>query len=152
MPALAQLRTHMAVKKKPTKGQKPKTQPRYNGKHPGGRPPKWGNPEDFQAAIDAYFTKCETSSPPKPKTIMGLALALDLSFQGLIEYAAKGEYSEIVKRAKATVVEEVEQRLFGTTPTGAIFWLKNHGGYRDQQDHKVDASVSITIGKKDADL
>ena len=36
----------------------------------------------------------------------------------------------------------------GTTPTGAIFWLKNHAGYTDKQETTIeggDKPVTIKV-------
>jgi len=69
----------------------------------------------------------------RPYTIMGLAMHLDLSRQGLCEYADKGLFSDIVKRAKQKVEMFVEEQLlWSKSATGAIFWLKNHAGYTDK--------------------
>jgi len=137
-------------------------------KHAGGRPPKFATPEELQAAVDAYFDSCWTEKiteatdtktgvctmstvryQSRPYTIMGLALALDLSRQGLCEYADKGDFSDIVKKAKAKVEMNVEELLLDGKGTGPIFWLKNHAGYKDQQEvkhsgefiHKVERVV-----------
>lgn len=110
-----------------------------------GRPAKFTDPNVMQKAIDDYFAECEKNE--KPKTIMGLALALDMCRDSLCEYEKDGRFSDIVKKAKARVVQEVEARLFTGNPTGAIFWLKNHAGYRDKADveHSGIAIGPITI-------
>ncbi len=122
-------------------------------KHPGGRPLKYKTPQQLQEKIDEYFDSCwidkvteitdkegnitstNVRYQNRPYTIMGLALALDLSRQGLCEYAKKGEFSDIIKKAKGKVEMNVEEMLFtGKQAAGPIFWLKNHAGYRDKQE------------------
>lgn len=111
-------------------------------KHAGGRPPKFTRAEEMQAKIDAYFAKCEQRE--EPKTMAGLALALDLSRQGLCEYAEKGEFSDTVKKARRTVESEVEIRLLaGGNAAGAIFWLKNNSDYRDKQEVKHSGVLTL---------
>lgn len=132
-------------------------------KHAGGRPPKFSGPEDLQARIDEYFESCwvdkitETENKEtgeiitsnvkyqnRPYTIMGLALHIGLSRQGLCEYAAKGEFSDIVKTAKEKVEMFAEELLFTSkNPGGAIFWLKNHAGYRDKQEVEHSGSIEM---------
>lgn len=104
-------------------------------KHAGGRPPKYKKPSDMEAVIESYFAKCDEEK--RPYTIMGLALALDLTRQGLCEYAEKGEFSDLVKKAKSKVELSVEERLFGPHATGSIFWLKNHAGYKDKHETEI---------------
>jgi len=121
-----------------------------NQKHPGGRPPIYEMPEQMQEAIDDYYESCwdiveikrgEGESQTietvrrqmRPYTIMGLALAIGMTRETLCEYAKKGEFSDIVKRAKAIVERDVEENLLaGKNAAGPIFWLKNHAGYTDK--------------------
>lgn len=72
-------------------------------KHPGGRPLKFGSPEELQARIDQYFSSCEgklaidSDGKPiidkhgkpviageKPPTITGLAHALGMTRRGFL--------------------------------------------------------------------
>lgn len=110
-----------------------------------GRPAKFTDPNVMQKAIDDYFSECEKNE--KPKTIMGLALALDMCRDSLCEYEKNGVFSDIIKKAKARVIQDVESRLFTGNPAGAIFWLKNHAGYRDKAEveHSGSALGPITI-------
>lgn len=103
-------------------------------KHAGGRPPKYKTVEQLQKKIKEYFETCDNED--RPYTVMGLALALNLTRQGLREYANKGEFSDTIKEARGIVERQVEERLFSNCPTGAIFWLKNNAEtpYRDKQE------------------
>lgn len=124
-----------------------------NGKHPGGRPPLYKMAQELQAKIDEYFESCwidkvvevtdkegnvtTTNSryQNRPYTVMGLALALGMCRDTLCEYAKNGEFSDIIKKAKAKVEMNVEENLlWGKNAAGPIFWLKNHAGYRDKQE------------------
>ena len=49
-----------ANKKTKSKPAKRKTKPASNGKHPGGRPPLFDDPNKMQTSIDEYF-----DNPPK---------------------------------------------------------------------------------------
>ena len=91
-------------------------------KNLGGRPPKYATPELLQAAVDTYFEGINGDTP----TVMGLALACDLSYQGLMEYSQKEQFSGIVDKAKTRIALNIEKDLIDGTnnPTGKIFWTK----------------------------
>lgn len=124
-------------------------------KHAGGRPPKYPTPELLQTAVDEYFESCwidkVTESTDKdgactmsnvryqnrPYTIAGLAYHLEMTTQGVREYQGKDEFSCIIKRAKLKIEMNFEENLSGKNPTGSIFWLKNHAGYRDKTEQEL---------------
>lgn len=103
-------------------------------KHPGGRPLKFQNVEELQAAIDTFFAECEAGG--KPYTITGLALALDTSRKLLCEYEERPEFSNAIKRAKTIVERYAEERLYTGSATGPIFALKNFD-WSDKQDVNI---------------
>jgi hypothetical protein len=96
-----------------------------------GRPPVFSTPEQMQDAVDAYFNDCKENDIPY--TICGLALAIGMTRETLRCYGNNERFSDIVKRAKLIVEESVERRLFGSSPTGAIFHLKANSGWRDSE-------------------
>lgn len=109
-------------------------------KNPVGRPSKYPSPDDMQAAIDAYF---DNANAP---TMAGLAL--ELGFQdrrSLSDYAEKDNFLPVIKRARTRLEEFHERNLLGKNPTGSIFWLKNHSGYRDRQEFSGAGGGPITI-------
>lgn len=80
---------------------------------------------------EEYFAKCKAEG--ESVLLTGLILALGLSSrESLDEYGRRPEFSDSVKKAKVRVEMEYERRLSSTSPTGAIFALKNFG-WRDQQ-------------------
>lgn len=84
--------------------------------------------------IDDYFDSLEKDGKPVVKpTVTGLALHLDLTRQGLIEYEAKPDFSYTVKIGKARVEKFIEERLYEGSPAGAIFNLKNNFGWKDER-------------------
>jgi len=134
-------------------------------KHPGGRPPKFNTPEEIQEKIQTYFDSCwvdkvtETTAKDgtvtmttiryqdRPYTVSGLALALDMTTEGLREYGNKGEFSAIIKKAKLQITMCWEERLDGKNAAGPIFWLKNHAGYTDKQEveHSGPGGAAIPV-------
>ena len=126
--------------------------------NPVGRPLKYKSAEEMQILIDKYFEDCDNymfktydeegnevfKHQPKPYTITGLGLALNLSRQDLLQYQGRKEFADTVKRAKQRCENYAEEQLFRQGNTaGVIFNLKNNYGYKDKQE--VEAEVSQTI-------
>lgn len=117
-----------------------------------GRPLKFKTVDDLQKAIDAYFQEIKESVYVnadgthiyEPLTITGLALALDTTRQGLMNYEERDEYYDAIKKAKTRIENYAEKRLFGTTPTGAIFALKNYG-WDDKTQQEISGKNGSAI-------
>lgn len=134
-------------------------------KHAGGRPPLYDSPEKMQDVIDEYFAECDNRikeihtkegdsvgvNVPEPYTMSGLAYALGMSRQTVIDYKNKDEFLDTIKRARARVERDVERRLMeGTTgAAGPIFNLKNNFSWRDKSE--VESSGEITHKFEDMD-
>lgn len=126
--------------------------------YPGGRPLKYKTVEELQAKIDQYFEDCDNfmlktydgegkevfKHQPKPYTITGLALALNMARQDLLNYQNREPFEAVVTHAKLRCENYAEQQLFTNRNTaGVIFNLKNNYGYKDKQD--IEAEVTQTI-------
>jgi hypothetical protein len=132
---------------------------------PAGRPPKYKSPEEMQRIIDLYFIACKVHQTGDDKimegmseddlivindiddtipTITGLALALDLTRDNLLNYQGKPEFQDTVKRAKEKVHAFVEQRLLsGGQAAGPIFNLKNNFGWKDKTEQEITGNIDI---------
>lgn len=124
----------------------------------GGRPPKFDDPGTLQAKVDEYFvwvqgekeTVTVNEQPveqwkryPCHTTITGLALFLGFeSRQSIYDYEKDGTFSYIIKNARLRVEEQYEQRLHGSTPTGAIFALKNMG-WKDKTETELSGGLEV---------
>ncbi len=119
-----------------------------------GRPPQYKTVKELQVIIDLYFRSCKSNKSDDPfmgeddlvtddeyPTVTGLALALDLTRQGLINYEGKDDFVDTIKRAKTKVESYVEQRLFHANAVGSIFNLKNNFGWKDRTE--VESTVEI---------
>lgn len=111
-----------------------------------GRPPKYKTPEEMKKVIDEYFdtdawVEVNGKAEFQP-TVTGLAFALDMDRDTLLNYEKKKEFIGTIKRAKQRIAIALEQRLYGNTVTGVIFNLKNNFGWKDKQEvdntHRVD--------------
>ena len=122
-------------------------------KNPAHRPLKYKTLEELQKAVDEYFEYCDNRLvngwddkthtqfayiSPEPYTMSGLAYALDLSRQGLLDYSNRDQFLDTIKKAREKVETDVERRLMeGKATTGAIFNLKNNFNWRDEQHTDV---------------
>lgn len=106
-----------------------------------GRPLKFETPEQLETAIQDYFDK--QIADLKPITITGLAYYLGFcDRQSIYDYKEREEFSCIIKRATFFVESCYEGKLSGTTPTGAIFALKNMG-WRDKTETELSGGVEV---------
>lgn len=137
-------------------------------KHAGGRPPKYKTKEEIQEKIDKYFESCykpvrvliKDSSKYitltdengniikeqyRPFTVTGLADALDMTRQSLLNYSEKDEFFDTIMRAKRKCELYAEERLFDKDgANGAKFSLANNfESWKDKKD--VDANVNTEI-------
>lgn len=132
-----------------------------------GRPPIYNTKEEIQEKIDKYFKDCEgrvLTDPDgnamldkygmpiivgqKPLTITGLALALGFnSRQTLLNYQGKEEFMDTITRAKATVEQYAEERLFDKDgANGAKFSLANNfEGWKEKQQIEADVKGKTEI-------
>lgn len=114
-----------------------------------GRPRKYDSPAQFDEAVGKYVALCKETN--EPITWTGLALALGFATREAIDtYLEYDGFSDSVKRAKLIVQNAYEKRLAGTTPTGAIFALKNFG-WHDKQEVQADVTHR-TLAQALADL
>ena len=126
-----------------------------NKKGTVGRPKKYNEAEEMQEKIDNYFSSCFnikvsktgvviyspiTGNPVmeqiRPFTIAGLANALDMSRQSLLNYSEDDKFSDIIKKAKRKCEVYTEERLFDKDGVkGAVFSLvNNYENWKDKQE------------------
>ena len=105
--------------------------------------PKYQTPEAMQKAVDKYFADCEASK--EILTVAGLALAIGfVDRQSMYDYRAKPSFTGVIKEAVSRIERYHESRLSGTTPTGSIFWLKNHKWSDTQTLSNPDGSALLS--------
>lgn len=132
-----------------------------------GRPPKYKNVKELELLIEAYFRSCweqkidmfgnpiflkdksgkKTDSPvmvqKEPYTVTGLARAIGMSRQLLIDYEKKDQFLDTIKRAKQMCEEYAERSLYvGKNPTGAIFNLKNNWKWKDKTETEHSGNLT----------
>lgn len=117
----------------------------------GGRPAHFETPEALENKIEEYFEFCLTDKVNI--TITGLALYLGFADrQSLYDYQNREGFSCIIKRARTTVENAYEQKLYSMTFGGAIFALKNMGWFDkvEQEVNQTVTNVTVEVVKKDA--
>ena len=104
--------------------------------NPNGRPLKYKTPELLKAAIEKHWAdiKNEDGSFKQHPTMTGLAAAIGMDRSTLVNYSYKDEFIDTIKKARGVVESYLENHLFGSSVTGAIFNLKNNFGWKDKQE------------------
>lgn len=120
-----------------------------------GRPRQYETVEELEAVIEDYFESCWvdkiTESIDKdgvctmstiryqnrPYTVTGLALHLNLTRQGLINYQERAEFVDTITRAKTKVEMGYEEALFSKNSNGPAFGLKENFGWKDKSTHEL---------------
>lgn len=115
----------------------------------GGRQLIFKTPEELAEKIEEYFNHCDNRIQqvyskkqdavieiinPEPYTMAGLAYALGIDRETLLNYASRELFFDTVKKGRDKVQMDVERRLMEGQPTGAIFNLKNNFGYVDKTE------------------
>lgn len=108
--------------------------------------------DELEAAIDAYFEKCDASDTLYSDA--GLSLALDVVPQTL-ERWRKGEqrpeFCYVVQRAFLRIAEQIQTHpayMQKGMVSMAVFKLKQEkfGGYQDRIEAKQDIAVQVKMG------
>ena len=140
-------------------------------KHAGGRPPKFKTKEEIQEKIDKYFSSCfspilnrnceivrDDKGKPilqqtRPFTITGLADALDMSRQCLLNYEGKKEFFDTIMRAKRKCELYTEERLFDKDGVnGAKFSLaNNYDNWKEKQEVDLETDKPFNVNIKVVD-
>ena len=135
---------------------------RYTRDNPG-QPPIFDTPEAMQLKIDEYFEYMEpkilkddkgqvlTDRNGKPvyekykkPSVVGLALYLGYASRQSLYDNDKGEFSYIIKRAKARIEEKVLMNTSeGDVPTALGIFLLKQFGYTDKQEIQHSGEMSI---------
>jgi hypothetical protein len=132
-----------------------------------GKPLLFTSVEDMQKKINAYFESCFrpvfdkstgkmirdeegeiVKEQVKPFTMAGLAYALDMSRQSLLNYQNKDQYFDAIMRARRRCEVYSEERLYDKDGcNGAKFGLiNNYSGWKDKTE--VDHGVTDSLMEK----
>lgn len=135
-----------------------------------GRPLKYETPEEMQVKIDKYFDSCFRpvmvfnkdksqyeivkdyegniiKEQYRPFTMAGLAYALGMSRQALLNYSERDKFVDTITQAKQRCEIYAEERLYDRDGNrGAIFSLSNNfKGWADKQTIETTKEPTINI-------
>ena len=110
-----------------------------------GRPKKYRNCLDLDMDAEIYFESCiydedyKLLEMPIPFTITGLAIALNMDRDSVLNYAKDKDFFGTIKRHKLRVENDYEIALRKNGKAGEIFGLKNFG-WKDKSEivHGLD--------------
>lgn len=134
--------------------------PHPEGKHAGGTPPAWEDPDEVQAVIDQYFEECDKKiivkqhahskgitevETPTPYTMAGLARALKISRETLNQYKKHEKFADIIMHARAKVHEQnLTLGLVGCHDSKiAALNLASNYGYATKKDVELTDNTAI---------
>ena len=139
-----------------------------------GRPAKYSTIKKLQIKINKYFKNevginiekdkngvvlkdidGKVIYSVRPPTVAGLSLYLGFcNRSSMYDYKDKKqgetgkEFSNTIKKAITRIEQFAEEQLYAGKPTGAIFWLKNHGWMdipKDDDPNKQNWTQTQTI-------
>ena len=128
----------------------------------GGRPPRFETADEMQKKVAEYIDYEDSIKGVDANgigkgvyTIEGCALFLGFaSVQSMYDYEKRGDdFSYLLLRLRLFLTKWNAQKLYwGGTFAGAMFWLKNHGGYKDEvTQHQNQVVTNVTIEEKKRD-
>jgi hypothetical protein len=111
---------------------------------------KYNSAIELQKGIDAYFAYCDSRTKdivlkngdskniafPRPYTVLGLCVHLDITRDTLLEYEKQNELSDTVKKAKTKIELNKQEGMLDNTwnTAGVIFDLKHNHGWKDKTE------------------
>lgn len=116
-------------------------------KNKKGRPKVWASVESMESAIDSYFDQSDADE--LPYTVAGLAHALGLTTEGLMNYQKRDDderFFGTIKEAKQKIEANMISRALANkvNPSVAIFLAKANFNYSDQpKDTNTDRKIII---------
>lgn len=127
-------------------------------KNKAGQPRKYETEEELQEVINDYFRSCmkpvyQRGRPVrdpisgdfifeivKPFTMSGLAEALDMSRQTLLNYSNDEKFFDTIERARRKIERFAEEKLFEKeTCNGSKFSLSNNFGWAEKNKTILEA-------------
>ena len=132
----------------------------YKDVKPFGRPKIYNNCLDLDGRAELYFESCWQTveytkgkgdnviswskwEQTRPYTMAGLAQALGMSTQSLLNYHADQDFFSLIKRHRHTCELYCQEQLYRKEPVaGVIFTAKNHYGMSDKVEHEISGGIT----------
>jgi len=124
------------------------------------RPLQYKNPDEMQAVIYEYFKGCKSNgegvgveghkeaeiTPDVHPSIIGMCVALQLSYTSLSNYEQKDEFVGTIEQAKQVIEAYNVQRLYDSQVTGVKFVLINGFKWKDRQEIEHSGDIGHNGG------
>lgn len=121
-----------------------------------GRPLLFKSAAQLEKKINEYFDACDNRivevlsmgkvvkvKSPAPYGMAGLAYHLGMERRTLINYGKRDKFFLTIRKARARVEKDIENRLMEANTTGAIFNLKNNFGWEDKTRSENSNEIKI---------
>lgn len=114
-----------------------------------GRPLKCETPDELAQKAIQYFEWSDKNDKGK-YTFAGLRLFVGFSRENWREYKARPEFVDTIDHIETLLEDFFEKKLqWAGSTQGAIFWLKNKSGWKDEVTQNQNQTVTkVTIEEK----
>lgn len=107
-----------------------------------GRPPMFEKPEELALKVIEYFQWSEKYDKGK-YTYAGLRLFCGLTRSLLSDYRKKPDFNDTIEHIETVLEDYYEKKLgWAGSTQGAIFWLKNKAGWKDEITQNQNQTVT----------
>jgi hypothetical protein len=107
-----------------------------------GRPLKIKSPEELALKALEYFEWSDQNDKGK-YTFAGLRMWIGFSRENWREYKVKPDFVDTMNQIEGILEDFFEKKLqWAGSTQGAIFWLKNKAGWKDESQQKIDQTIT----------
>lgn len=107
-----------------------------------GRKPKFATPETLATKALEYF-EWSTEKEKGKFTMAGLRVYCGMTRSTYHDYKNKPDFTDVIDHIEQILEAYFEQKLqWAGSTQGAIFWLKNKAGWKDEVESKVNQVVT----------
>ena len=107
-----------------------------------GRPPMFEKPEELAYKVIDYFEWSNKYDKGK-FTYAGLRLYCGLTRSLLSDYRKKPDFNDTIEHIETVLEDYYEKKLgWAGSTQGAVFWLKNKAGWKDESQQNVNQTVT----------
>ncbi len=97
---------------------------------------------EWEKNANLYFSNCEENS--EPITVTGLAIAVNMSREALMEFLDKKKNKPGVMMVRLKVENAYEKRMIARGNSGDIFAMKNFG-WSDKKDGEENNDTEVKV-------
>lgn len=114
-----------------------------------GRKLIYETPEELAAKAVEYFEWAKECDKGK-FTTAGLRLFIGFTRSNWSQYKQRPAFSDTIDHIETLLEDFMEKKLhWGGSTQGAIFWLKNKAGWKDETEQSVTQTIKAEYGSTD---